>query len=36
MLNPDSSIIFEKGDIIWIVGNVRRLQVMLNEEMTSA
>ncbi len=36
MLNPDSSIVFEQGDIIWIVGNIRRLQVVLNEEMTSA
>jgi CPA2 family monovalent cation:H+ antiporter-2 len=36
MLNPDSSIVFQTGDIIWIVGNIRRLQVMLNEEMTSA
>ena len=36
MLNPDSATVFEPGDIIWIVGNIRRLQVLLNEEMTSA
>ncbi len=35
MLNPDSSTPLRQGDIIWIVGNIRRLQVLLNEEMTS-
>lgn len=32
MLNPDSSLRFEEGDIVWIVGNIRRLQVLLNDE----
>lgn len=36
MLNPDSAIVIELGDIVWIVGNIKRLQVVLNEEMTSA
>jgi CPA2 family monovalent cation:H+ antiporter-2 len=32
ILNPDSGLRFEAGDTVWIVGNLRRLQVMLNEE----
>jgi CPA2 family monovalent cation:H+ antiporter-2 len=32
MLNPDSAIQFLPGDIIWIVGNIKRLQVVLNDE----
>lgn len=29
MLNPDSSFVFREADIVWIVGNVKRLQVLL-------
>lgn len=31
LLNPDSSLVFEEDDIVWIVGNVLRLQVLLQE-----
>lgn len=31
MLNPDSSIVFEEKDIVWIVGNIKRLQTLLQE-----
>ena len=30
ILNPDSSMVFEKEDIVWIVGNIKRLQVLLH------
>lgn len=33
MLNPDSSERFEADDIIWIVGNILRLQVLLKDEL---
>jgi CPA2 family monovalent cation:H+ antiporter-2 len=32
MLNPDSTERFEEGDIIWIVGNEKRLQVLLKDQ----
>lgn len=31
ILNPDSSMVFEKEDIVWIVGNIKRLQVLLHD-----
>ena len=31
ILNPPSSFIFEENDIMWIVGNVKRLLVLANE-----
>ncbi len=34
ILNPDSGFRFEAGDTVWIVGNARRLQVLLHEEQT--
>ncbi|HEU4607827.1 MAG TPA: TrkA C-terminal domain-containing protein, partial [Chitinophagaceae bacterium] len=30
ILNPESNTVFQEGDIIWIVGSVRRLNVLLN------
>lgn len=32
ILNPDSSVVFEDGDIVWIVGNIKRLLVLLTYE----
>lgn len=34
ILNPDSGFRFEAGDTVWIVGNARRLQVLMHEEQT--
>jgi len=31
ILNPDSTMIFQEKDVIWIVGNIKRIQVLLNE-----
>lgn len=28
ILNPESSLVFEKGDIVWIVGNKKRIQAL--------
>lgn len=33
VLNPDSQLVFELNDIVWVVGNIRRLQIVANEEM---
>jgi CPA2 family monovalent cation:H+ antiporter-2 len=32
IVNPESGFIFEKDDIVWIVGNERRIQVIIKEE----
>lgn len=32
MLNPESTVTFEADDIVWMVGNKKRLRVVLNEE----
>ena len=34
ILNPDSSMIFEEGDIVWIVGNPKRIQSFLQGRKT--
>lgn len=31
ILNPPSNLVFEEDDIVWVVGNVKRLQVLANE-----
>jgi len=31
ILNPPSSLVFEEDDIVWVVGNVKRLLVLANE-----
>lgn len=31
ILNPDSSMIFAENDVIWLVGNIKRMQVLLHE-----
>lgn len=31
ILNPDSTMVFQEKDVIWIVGNIKRIQVLLNE-----
>ncbi|MBS1614517.1 MAG: cation:proton antiporter [Bacteroidetes bacterium] len=36
ILNPDSGFRFAADDIVWIVGNARRLQVLLQEEQPVA
>jgi CPA2 family monovalent cation:H+ antiporter-2 len=33
LLNPDSQLVFELHDIVWVVGNIRRLQIVVNEEV---
>lgn len=30
-LNPESDFVFKAGDIVWMVGDARRLQVIINE-----
>lgn len=30
-LNPESDFVFKEGDIVWMVGDARRLQVIINE-----
>jgi CPA2 family monovalent cation:H+ antiporter-2 len=32
ILNPDSSLVFQEADIVWIVGNIRRLQIVMANE----
>ncbi|MCD6011488.1 MAG: sodium:proton antiporter [Flavipsychrobacter sp.] len=28
MLNPESNVVLEKGDLLWIVGNIKRIKVL--------
>lgn len=32
ILNPDSSFVFEEGDIVWVVGHIKRLRVLLSSD----
>lgn len=32
ILNPESDLIFEKNDTVWLVGNEKRIQVLINEQ----
>lgn len=34
ILNPESDLVFELHDIIWIVGNEKRIQVLIKDAMT--
>ncbi len=31
ILNPESNLVFNEGDLIWIVGNEKRIQILANE-----
>jgi CPA2 family monovalent cation:H+ antiporter-2 len=32
ILNPDSSFVFEEGDIVWVVGHIKRLRVLMSSD----
>jgi len=31
LLNPESDMLFEEDDKVWIVGNEKRIQILLKE-----